>query len=35
MPNGEEKIEKFRELLLQLPKVNYATAKYIIEHLYR
>ncbi|GBC03839.1 hypothetical protein RclHR1_05350013 [Rhizophagus clarus] len=35
MPNNEEKIEKFRELLLQLPKVNYATAKYLIEHLYR
>ncbi|RIA88874.1 hypothetical protein C1645_739054 [Glomus cerebriforme] len=35
MPNNEEKIEKFRELLLQLPKVNYATIKYLIEHLYR
>jgi hypothetical protein len=35
MPNGEEKTERFRELLLQLPKANYATAKYLFEHLYR
>ncbi|CAG8654338.1 14035_t:CDS:2 [Funneliformis caledonium] len=35
MPNCEEKTEKFRELFSQLPKANYATIKYLFEHLYR
>ncbi|CAI2162773.1 13429_t:CDS:10 [Funneliformis geosporum] len=35
MSNCEEKAEKFREIFSQLPKANYATIKYLFEHLYR
>jgi hypothetical protein len=35
LENNEEKIEKFKLLLSKLPKVNYATIKYLMLHLSR
>ena len=35
LENNEEKIEQFKQLLSKLPKVNYATIKYLMLHLFR
>nr|CAG8576089.1 3547_t:CDS:2 [Entrophospora candida] len=35
LENNEEKSETFKQLLLKLPKVNYATIKYLMLHLSR